>query len=118
MQLCGAWDRHDPRLLRQKPCQCYLGRRRLLPLPNFTEQINQRLVRLERLRCEAREGAAEVGAVEGHFLVHLPREKTPAQWAVGYQADAEFSEGWYHFLLRGSRPQRVFALKGGERLDG
>ena len=34
---------------------------------------------LERFRREARERAAEVRAVEGRFLVNLPREKTLAR---------------------------------------
>jgi hypothetical protein len=36
----------------------------------------------------------------------------------GHQADAEFLQGRYHFLLWGSRPERIFALEGRERLDG
>ena len=33
MQLCGAWDRHDPRLLGQQPGERDLSGRRLLPSP-------------------------------------------------------------------------------------
>ncbi len=63
MQLRGAWDWNDPRLLGQQPRQGDLSGRRLLPLADLAEQINQGLIRLERLRSEAREGAAEVGTV-------------------------------------------------------
>src|SRR3989442_11394985 len=112
MQLRGAWDWNNPRLLGQQPCQRDLSGCRLLPLTDFAEQINQSLIRLERLRREARERAAEVGAVEGRLFVHLPCEKPLAQRAIGNEADAEFLEGRYHFLLRGSRPQRVFTLEG------
>src|SRR6266568_2176125 len=117
MQLRCSRDWNDPRLLGQQPCQRDLSRRRLLPFSNSAKQINQCLIRLERLRREARQHAAEVGTVEGRFLVYLPREKPLAQRTVGNEADAEFFEGRYHFLLRGSRPQRVFALKRRDRLD-
>ncbi len=39
----------------------------------LAEQIDQGLIRLQRLRREARQGAAEVGAVEGGVLVDLAR---------------------------------------------
>ena len=65
MQLRRARDGNNPRLLRQQPRQRDLRGGRLLPCRDAAEQINQGLIRLERLRREAREGAAEVGAVEG-----------------------------------------------------
>src|SRR2546426_7060571 len=117
MQLRGAGDRNNPRLLGQQPGERNLGRCCLFLFCDAAEQINQGLVRLERFRSETREGAAEVGAIEGRFLVHLPREKTLAQRAVRHEADSEFLQGRYHFLLRGSRPQRVFALERSDRLD-
>src|SRR2546425_8053632 len=118
MQLRGAWDWNDPRLLGHEPRQRDLSESRLLPFSDLGEQINQGLIRLERLPCEAREGAAKVGTVEGRFLVHLPRKKTLPQRAIGNEADSEFLEGRYHFLLGGSRPQRVFTLESSDRLDG
>src|SRR5271157_813148 len=117
MQLCGAWDRYNPRLPGQQPGECDLGRCRLLPFPDAGEQINQGLIRLESLRREARQGAAEVGTVELRIFVDLAREETLAQWAVRDQADSEFLQGRYHFLLRSPRPQRIFALESSERLD-
>ena len=118
MQLRGAWDRNNPRLLRKQPGERDLSRCRLLPFCDAAEQINQGLIRLESLRREARESAAEVGAVESRVFVDLAREEALAQRAVGHEANAEFLEGRNHFLLRGSRPQRVFALESSERLDG
>src|SRR5438034_1150933 len=115
-QLRGAWDWNDPRLLGQQPRQGDLSGRRLLPLADLAEQINQGLIRLERLRCEAREGAEKVVTVEGRFLIQLSREKTLAQRAVRNEADAEFFERRYHFLLGGSCPQRIFALESSKRL--
>ena len=118
MQLRGARDRNNPRLLSEQPDERDLCRGRLLPLGDAAEEGDQGLIRLERLRREPRQRAAEVGAVEGRFLIHLAREKAPAQRAIGNKADSEFLNGRNHFLLRGSRPQRVFALERGDRLDG
>src|ERR1700730_3655659 len=117
MQLRGAWDLNNPRLLRKQPSERDLSRCRLLPFCDAAEQINQGLIRLESLRREARESAAEVGAVESRVFVDLAREEALAQRAIGNEANSEFLEGRNHFLLRGSRPQRVFALEGSERLD-
>src|SRR5207245_2340554 len=55
--------------------------------------------------------------VEGRVLVHLAREESLAQRTVRHEANAKFLESRYHFLLRSSRPQRIFALKCGERLN-
>ena len=81
------------------------------------EQIDQGLIRFECFRREARQGAAEVGAVEFCVFVDLAREETLAERAVRDKADSEFFEGGDHFFLRGSGPQRIFALERGERLD-
>src|SRR5271157_2284640 len=105
MQLRGAWDRNNPRLLRKQPSECDLSRCRLLPCCNAAEQINQGLIRLESLRREARESAAEVGAVESRVFVDLAREEALAQRAIGNEANSEFLEGRYYFLLRSSRPK-------------
>ena len=59
-----AGDGHDPRLLGQQPGERDLRRRRVLPLGDRAEQIDQGLVRLPRLRREAGDGAADVAAVE------------------------------------------------------
>src|SRR5271157_5634772 len=117
MQLRGAWDRNSPRLLRKQPGERDLSRCRLLPFCDAAEQVNQGLIRFESLRCEARESAAEVGAVESRVFVDLAREEALSQRAIGNEANSEFLEGRYYFLLRGSRPQRVFALEGSDRLD-
>src|ERR1017187_2879870 len=93
MQLCGAWDRHNPRLLGEQPGECDLSRRRLLPFPDAGEQIDQGLIRLESLRREARQGAAKVGAVEPRIFVDLAREEALAQGAVRDKANSEFLKG-------------------------
>ena len=79
MQLRGARDRDDPRLLGEQPGERDLGRRRLLASRDLAEQVDQGLVRLDRLRREARDGVAEVGAVEGRVLVDLAGEEALAR---------------------------------------
>ena len=64
MELRGARDGDDPGLLGEQPGERDLGGRRLLPLGDAAEQVDQGLIRLQGLGREARQGAAEVGAVE------------------------------------------------------
>src|SRR3982751_126231 len=97
MQLRGARDRNNPRLLGEQPGERDLSRCRLLPFGDAAEQIDQGLIRLERLRREAWQGAAEVGAVEGRVLVDLAREEALAQRAVRDEADPQ--------LLKGRQPR-------------
>ncbi len=54
MQLRGAWDWYNPRLLGQQPRERDLSRCRLLSFPDAGEQINEGLIRLESLRRETR----------------------------------------------------------------
>ena len=54
------WDRHDPGLLRQQPGERDLRRRRLLPLGELLQPLDERQVRLPVLRREARDDVAEV----------------------------------------------------------
>ncbi len=61
LQLSGAGDGHNPRLLRQQPRQRDLRRGRLLPCGDLAKQINQRLIRFARLWRKARDDVAEVG---------------------------------------------------------
>src|SRR5208282_4529527 len=118
MQFGRARDWNDPWLLGEQPCERDLRRGRLLPLCDLAEQVHQRLVRLEGLRRKARQGAAEVRFVKRGVFVHLPRQETLAERAIGNEPDSEFLEGRQYFLFRTSRPQRVFALDCGDGLDG
>src|SRR5437763_16498527 len=93
MQLRGARDRNNPRLLGKQPGERDLSRGRLLPFCDAAEQTNQGLIRLERLRRKATEGAAEVAAVEGGVLVDLARQEALAQRAEGNETNSEFLEG-------------------------
>ena len=99
MQLRGAGDRHDPRLLSQQPGERDLGGRRLLPRCDSREQIDQGLVCLARLRREAGNDVAEIGAVERRVLVDRAGEEALAQRAEGDEADPEFLKRRQDFLL-------------------
>src|SRR3990172_3150531 len=115
MQLGGTRGRYYSRPLGKKPGPRGLSRGRLLPFSDLGEQIHKGLIRFPSLRCEAREGVAEVGTLERSAFVDLSREEPPAQRTESNQADAEFLEGRYDFLLRIPGPQRVFVLEGGDR---
>src|SRR5512132_290286 len=93
VQLRGARDRHDPRLLSKQPRERDLSRRRLLALTDFAKQIDERLIGFPRLRREARQRVAEIGAVELGVLADLAREEALAEGAVGNEADSEFLHG-------------------------
>ena len=110
MQLRGAWNRDDPRLLSEQPRQRDLGGCRLLPFCDAAEQIDQRLVRLEGLRREAREGAAEVGAVECRVLVDLAREEALAQRAVRERSRSRVPRGSVSLPSQGSLVQSEYSL--------
>ena len=110
MQLRGARDRNDPRLLGQQPGERDLSRCRLLPFCDLAKQIDQGLIRFPSLRRKARDDVAEVGTVERRVFVDLSREEALAQRAEWNEADPEFLERRQHFLFRASPPQRVFAL--------
>src|SRR5207253_11416608 len=110
VQLRGARDRHDPRLLSKQPADRYLSGRRLLPSRDFAEQINQGLVRPSSLRREAGNDVAEVAAVERRGLADRAREEALAERAERHEADPEFLERRQYLLFGASPPQRVFAL--------
>src|SRR5437870_5302794 len=92
MQLRGARDRDDPRLLGKHPGQCDLSWCPVLPLCDPRQQIDEGPIRLPSLRREARDDVAEVGAVERGALVDLPRQEALAKWAEGDEADPELPE--------------------------
>ena len=89
MQLRGARDGNDPRLLRQQPGERDLSRRRLLPSPDCAEQIDHGLVCLPSLRRKTRNEIAEVGTIECRGLVDLSREEALPQRTKWNEADAE-----------------------------
>jgi hypothetical protein len=44
VELCGIWDRHDPRLLTEQPRDRDLRGSRVLLFRDFAEQVDQRLI--------------------------------------------------------------------------
>src|SRR5437762_1351258 len=118
MQLRRAWNWNNPRLLSKQPSQRDLSRRSFLSFCNLAQQINQRLVHFSGLGRKSGERIAEVGAVERCVFIDLARQEAFAERTVWNEADSQFLESRYHFFLRRPRPQRVFALKRGQRLDG
>jgi len=63
MELGGARDRNDPRLLREQPGERNLGGCDLFPSGDFSNEIHERLVRLPRLGREPRHNVPEIGSV-------------------------------------------------------
>src|SRR5208337_4688904 len=117
MKLCRAGYWNDPRLPGKQPGERDLSRGRLLSFPDLAKQIDQRQICFASLWRKARERAAEVRFIKRRGFVHLSREEALPEWAIGHKADAKFLERRQHFHFRASRPQRVFALNCGDRLD-
>src|SRR5580700_4238793 len=117
MQLGCARNRNDPRLLGKQPSKCELSRCRLLLLREFAEQINQRLVRFTVLWVKAWDGVAEIRVIELRILVDLARQETLTKWAKWNESDPEFFKGRQHRFFRLPPPERVLALKCGDRLN-
>src|ERR1035438_6576073 len=117
-QLRGTWDGNHPRLLSKHPGERGLGWCRFLALSDCIEQVDHGSIRLPGLLRKTRYGVTEVGAVKAGILVDLSREVALAQWAEGNKADSEFFESRNDLRFRLPPPQRVFALQGGDRLDG
>src|SRR5918994_1790793 len=116
VQLRGAGDRNDPRLLGKQPGDRDLGTRHPLLGRDLAEHLDQGLVRLPGLRREARNDVAEVGTVERRVLVDRARQEALAERAEGDEADTELLESRQDLLLGLSPPQRIFALEGSDRL--
>src|SRR5262245_27133166 len=81
------------------------------------EKVDQRLIGLACLRGKARDLVAKVVAVEGGLHVDFAGEKAFAEGAEGDKTDAQFFERGNDLGLGLARPQRVFTLQGGDRLD-
>ena len=60
---------------------------------------------------------AVVVAAEGGGLVDLAGEEAPAQWAEGYEADAQFLANRQHLRFGLTPPEGVFALDRRDRLN-
>ncbi len=117
MQLRGAGDRNDPRLLGKQLGKRNLRRRHSLSSCNLADEINESLVCLSRLRREAGNDVAEIGFVECCVLADGARKEALAQRAKGNETDPELLKRGQDLLLGLPPPQRIFALEGGNRLN-
>src|SRR5439155_27305023 len=116
-QLRSARDGSDPRLLCKQPCERDLSGCRFLPFRDAAKQINQGLIHLPSLRCEARDAAAEVGTGERSAFVDFPSEESLSKRTVRNEADPQFLERWQYFGFMAFPPERVFALDRSNRLN-
>src|SRR6266478_1414031 len=74
-QLSRARDRNDPWLLGEEPGERDLSRCRLHPSYDVAEQIDDLLVGLPGIGSKAWEPGPNVGGVERHRGINLPREE-------------------------------------------
>src|SRR5204863_4311645 len=105
VQLRRAGDRDDPRLLREQPGERDLRGRRVLPLSDALEEVDERAVRRPRAGVgEARHGVAKVAALELGALVDRAGEEPLAERAERDEADAELLERGQDRALRFAPP--------------
>jgi hypothetical protein len=62
VKLCGTGDRHDPRLLSEEPRDRDLRGSRVLLFRDSAEPVDEHLIGLHCLRCEARQNTTKVVA--------------------------------------------------------
>src|ERR1700722_1799081 len=117
MQLGCARNRNDPRLLGKQPSKRELSRCHLPLFREFAEQINQRLVRFTVLWVKAWDGVAEIRIIELRIFSDLAGEETFTKWAKWNESDPEFFQRRQHQFFRLPPPERVLALKCGDRLN-
>src|SRR5580704_2637836 len=117
-ELCRARNWNHPRLLRQDPRQGDLSGSRFLFGGELIEQIEHRLVGFAIFGSHAWSRVAKIGGIELCIFVDRSGQKAFAERTERNEADAEFFERGDDFFLRLAEPQRVFALKRSDRLNG
>src|SRR5438552_7950383 len=115
-QFGRARDWYDPRLSGQEPRERDLRRCRLLPIRNVPQDMHDGLIRLPRLRREARNDVAEIRVHKRRFLVDRARQEALAEGTEWHKPDAELLQGRQQLFLRASPPQGILALHGRHRL--
>ena len=83
-------NRHDPRLLREQPCQRNLRLGRLLLVGNLSERIDERRIRFSGFCGEARNDVAEVRLVELRLVGDCSCKEALTQRTEGDEPDTEF----------------------------
>jgi hypothetical protein len=99
VQLGRAGDRGDPGLLRQKPRNRDLRRRRVFARCDVPHGVDQALIGLAVLLREARHDVAEVALVEARVVGDGSRKKALAERAEGHEADAQLLEQRQDFFF-------------------
>src|ERR1700733_5661346 len=110
VQLGGPRNRNDPRLLREKPGQRDLRRSHALSGRQLSDEIGQRLIGLQRLRCEARGDPAPVSVLEGGVRTDGASQEASAERTERHEADAQLLYQRQDFGFRLPPPKRIFAL--------
>ena len=115
VQLGGAGDGHDPRLLGEQPGERNLpGVAPLAAAMALTSSTNARL-------CSSASPENRGICVRRSFIgkggreVDGPGEEALTKRTEGHEADAQFRARRQHTLLRAAPPQVVFALNRGHR---
>src|ERR1039457_5648124 len=106
-----TWNRNDPWLFCQQPCESDLRRRGFLLFREMGDYLDERLIGFAIFFAEAWDDVAEVGAVELGGGVDLAGEEASAQRAEGHETDAEFFERGHNGLFRLAPEQRVLTLQ-------
>ena len=81
------------------------------------EAVEQLQIAREVLALEARHGEADVLGRQRRDIAHAAGEKAARDRAEGDEGDAQLPAGVEHGDLGVARPERIFGLEGGDRMD-
>src|SRR6476646_1541990 len=90
MQLGCTWDRRDPRLLGEQPCNGDLRPGRGLRVSDLAQQRDQCQIGLPCYRLKARKDVANIVALELRVLVDGAGQEALTEWAERHEADPQF----------------------------
>src|SRR4051812_497206 len=105
MELCRAWNRHDPGPLREEPCERDLCRRRVLALGEAFQPLDEGEVRLPVLLGEPWHAVAEISRLECGLVIDRAGQKTLTERTERYEPNSEFLECGQHLALGLAEPQ-------------
>jgi hypothetical protein len=118
LSVLGAWYGNDVSTLRQDPGQRQLRGLTLFLFRHFLNFLDEIQIELEILSLKTRRVAAvvvggKVFKASGTVPVRKPRPKR----AVRDEADTEFAASGQNLWFGIARPERIFALQGGDGMD-